>query len=497
MSDLFWTVFFAQVAMGAADTLFHHEGTERLAWRPSQAQELRLHGIRNLAYAVLFGALGWCDPRGLWAAALLALLAGELIITLWDFVEEDRTRKLPASERVLHTLLTLNYGVLLALLVPWLLTKAGEPTELVPAFHGWISWLCALAALAVVLSGARDLAAAARCARLVIAPPAALASNLSAPQHFLVTGGTGFIGSRLVTVLAAAGHHVTVLCRDRLKALALTATGTVRLVTSLDEIAADTPIGVIINLAGAPIAKGPWTGSRRLAILRSRLQVTHEVLRLIKRLQQKPSVLISGSAVGWYGLRANEPLTEQSDGRNCFSRRVCVSWERAATKAAKLGLRVVLLRTGLVLDGSGGLLSRLLTPFEFGLGGPIGSGQQWMSWIHRDDLVRLILHAVVHEELQGPLNAVAPQPVTNRQFSAALGRALRRPAFLTMPAKPLRWLLGDFAHELLLSGQRVLPRAAEGSGFVFRYATLESAFQAIVGSSSPSLPAAKKNRREP
>ena len=497
MSDLFWTVFFAQVVMGATDTVVHHEGTERLAWRPSQATELRLHGVRNLAYAVLFGALGWCNPQGFWALALLALLAGEVFITLWDFVEEDRTRKLPASERVLHTLLTLNYGVLLALLIPWLLDEAAEPTELLPAFHGWISWVCTLAAVGVVLCGVRDLAAAARCFRLISAPAAELASCLTAQRCFLVTGGTGFIGTRLVAALAAAGHDVTVLCRDRKKALALTATGAVRLVTSLDEIAANARFDAIVNLAGEPIAKGPWTRSKRLGILRSRLRITYDLLKLIKRLHHKLPLLISGSAVGWYGLRGDEVLDEQSDGRHCFSRRICVSWERAASKATKLGLRTVLLRTGLVLDSSGGMLSRLLAPFEFGLGGPIGSGQQWMSWIHRDDLVRLILHAVVHAELQGPLNAVAPHPVTNRHFATALGQALRRPALLPIPTKPLQWLLGDFAHELLLSGQKVLPRAAEGSGFVFRYATVETAFQAIVGNSPASIRDAKKNRREP
>ncbi|HWW26150.1 MAG TPA: hypothetical protein VNZ85_09690, partial [Caulobacter sp.] len=159
MTDLIWTLVFLQVAMGGFDTLYHHELTERLAWRPSQASELRLHGVRNLAYAVMFLVLGWSRPQGALAIALIALMLGELVLTLWDFVEEDRTRKLPASERATHTLLTLNYGVVLALVTPRLAGWAAAPTTLVPIFYGAWSLLCALAAAAVVVFGLRDLAA--------------------------------------------------------------------------------------------------------------------------------------------------------------------------------------------------------------------------------------------------------------------------------------------------------------------------------------------------
>ena len=485
MTDILWFFVFAQMMMGAFDTLYHHEGTERLAWRPSQRLELTLHGIRNLAYAVMFMALGWFEPQGWWAIALIALLVGELFITLWDFVEEDRTRLLPASERVTHTLLTLNYGVILAMLIPWLWGLAEQPTDPGSAYHGLMSWLCVIAAVGVIVSGLRDLAAAKRTERLTERAAGELASALAPRQAVLVTGATGFIGTRLVAALLSAGHEVTVLTRDKAKAQPLAAFGPLRCVESLDEVPQDARIDAIVNLAGEPISDTPWTKAKRIRIVQSRLRATYDVVRLIKRLEHRPEVLINGSAIGWYGLRDNEPLTEASEGTACFSRRVCVSWERAAAKAEALGVRTVLLRTGLVLDRSGGMLAKLLTPFEFGLGGRFGDGKHWMSWIHRDDLVRMIVHAIANKEVSGPLNGVAPEPVTNADFTAALGKALGRPTVVPVPAWPLHAAIGDFAHELLLSGQRVLPTEALRSGFVFEYPTIDQAFAQIVGAPQP------------
>jgi uncharacterized protein (TIGR01777 family) len=470
---------FVQVAMGGFDTLYHHEFTERLAWRPSQAGELRLHGIRNLFYAVVFMALGWSEPRGAVAMALIAVLVTELIITLWDFVEEDRTRRLPASERVLHTLLTLNYGIVLALVAPLLVQWAMLPTEIRPVYHGVWSWLCAAVALAVAVFGLRDLAAARRTARIVECGTASLAEALKGRHRVLVTGGTGFIGSRLVAALAAAGHDVTVLTRSRANAVDLPAP--VRIVTALDQIADDARIDAVVNLAGEPISNGLWTLRKRCRMLRSRLEVTRATVRLISRLHNRPAVLVSGSAIGWYGLRGDETLDETADGTGCFSRSLCARWEKAAMAAAVFGVRVVHLRTGLVLASEGGLLARMLMPFEFGLGGPLGAGRQWMSWIHRDDLVRLILHAIATPALTGPVNGTAPAPVTNAGFAIALGHALRRPVLLPVPAAPLRLALGAFAEELLLGGQRVVPRAALDSGFRFVHPGIDDALAAIVG----------------
>ena len=502
MTDIIWMLVFVQVAMGGFDTVYHHELTERLAWRPSQVGELRLHGVRNLAYAVMFSMLGWSEPHGNAAVALIALMAGELIVTLWDFVEEDRTRRLPASERVTHTLLTLNYGVVLALVIPLLMRWAVLPTVILPAYHGVWSWLCGIAAVGVTASGLRDLAAARRSARIIPGDAASLADALLRPCAVLVTGGTGFVGGRLVSALVAAGHDVTVLTRARANAAELPAP--IRVVTSLDQIPVDARIDAIVNLAGEPISNGFWTLRKRRRILRSRLQVTRDVVRLIERLVVRPSVLVSGSAIGWYGLRGDEELNETAEGANCFSRRLCVRWEREAMVAAELGVRVVCLRTGLVLAAEGGLLSRLLTPFEFGLGGRFGDGRHWMSWIHRDDLVRLIIHAIASPALVGPVNGTAPGPVSNKVFVAALGRVLGRPAVLPVPGWPLRLMLGAFADELLLGGQRGAPVAALGSGFRFVYPDIDGALAEITGAAiagrqftviQPAIPPHRARRR--
>lgn len=481
MTDTLWILIFMQMMMGGFDTVYHHEGTQRLAWRPGQATELRLHGVRNLAYALMFTALGWSEPHGAWAIALIVLLTGELFITLWDFVEEDRSRHLPATERVTHTLLTLNYGSILALLLPLLASWATMPTAILRAYHGVMSWFCLIAAVGVVISGLRDLAAARRCPHLVPADAATLAAPLMGRWRVLVTGGTGFIGSRLVDALGRCGHEVILLTRDQSKAAPLALTGRIRVITSLEEIAADERIDAVVNLAGEPVSDSPWTRAKRLRIVQSRLGVTYNLLRLIRRLEHKPGVFVSGSAIGIYGLRGEEALREGDPGTPCFSQRVCTSWERAALRGEALGVRTVLLRTGLVLDSSGGMLARMLTPFEFGLGGRFGNGRHWMSWIHRDDLVRLIIHCMTTSKLHGPVNGTAPEPVTNRSFTAALGRALHRPALVPIPGFPLRLVLGAFAEELLLSGQRVLPEAALDSGFAFLYPNIDSALEAITG----------------
>lgn len=479
MSDTLWLLILAQIAMGGFDTLFHHEGTEQLAWRPSQRIELRLHGVRNLLYAIMFAMLGWTEPGGVLALVFIALLGAELIITLWDFVEEDRTRKLPATERVTHTLLTLNYGVILALLGPLLLGWSERPTGIAAAYHGVWSWLCVLAALATFVFGLRDLAAAQRAARLGDTPAAELAGELEARRAVLVTGGSGFIGTRLIAALIAAGHDVTVLTRRRETAAHLPAP--VRIVTDLRQISSGDRIDAIVNLAGEPISNGLWTASKRRRIIDSRRIVTLAVGELISRLARKPEVLVNGSAIGWYGLRGNEPLDEEAAPQACFSHEICSAWEETAAQAADGAVRLVLLRIGLVLGRQGGVLGRMLAPFEFGVGGPFGNGQQVMSWIHRDDLVRLIVNCIADPRLAGPVNGTAPEPVSNRQFARQLGAVLGRPALLAMPAMPLKLALGAFADELLLGGQRVLPVKATEAGFHFNYPTLEAAMREITG----------------
>jgi hypothetical protein len=478
ISSLLWTLIAIQIVMGAFDTLYHHELTERLAWRASQRHELQLHSIRNTLYALLFLVLGWSEVRGVWAMIVIAVLVGEVFVTLLDFIEEDMSRKLPASERINHTLLALNYGAILVLLLPILIEWAGQPAAIEPAFYGFWSVLAAVAAVGAGLGGVRDFAASRRLARLANASAGGLIKDLSAQQTILITGATGFIGSRLVASLTDAGHRVIALVRNPAKAEILAPP--ITLITSLDQLPADANIDAIVNLAGEPIGNGLWTDAKRLKILDSRIGMTNDVIRLIARLERRPAVLVNGSAIGWYGLWQDQPLTESAKAHGCFSHELCAAWEQAANRAVEHGVRVVCLRIGLVIGTEGGLLTRMLTPFEFGLGGPIGSGKQWMSWIERDDLVRLIAHALARPELSGPINATAPIPVTNRKFTEELGRRLQRPAVVRIPAGLLHRVAGDFADELLLGGQRVIPNKALSSGFVFRHETLRSAFEAIL-----------------
>jgi uncharacterized protein (TIGR01777 family) len=477
-SSFLWTLIAIQIAMGAFDTFYHHELMERLAWRPSQRHELQLHSVRNTLYALLFLTLGWLEVRGFWAMIVIAVLVVEVVVTLMDFVEEDLSRKLPASERINHTLLALNYGAILVLLLPVLIGWAGQPAAIEPAFHGFWSILATIAAIGAGLGGVRDLAASKRFARLNIAAVSGLASELPGRQTILVTGATGFIGSRLVAGLTDAGHQVIALVRNPAKADSLRPP--ITLITSLDQLPADAKVDAIVNLAGEPIGNGLWTEAKRREIVDSRIAMTDDVIRLIARLERRPAVLVSGSAIGWYGLWQDQPLTESAKAHACFSHELCDAWERAASRATEHGVRVVYLRIGLVVGTEGGLLTRMLTPFEFGLGGPMGSGQQWMSWIERDDLVRLIVHALAKSDISGPINATAPIPVRNMKFSEELGRRLHRPAVFRIPAALLHHVAGDFADELLLGGQRVIPNKALSTGFVFRHETLRSAFEAIL-----------------
>jgi hypothetical protein len=477
-SSFLWTLIAIQIAMGAFDTFYHHEMTERLAWRPSQRHELQLHSIRNILYALLFLTLGWSEVHGLGAVIIIAVLVVEVLVTLMDFVEEDMSRKLPASERINHTLLALNYGAILVLLLPVLIEWAGQPAAVTFAFYGLWSILALVAAVGAGFGGVRDFAASKRLARSNNASASSLVQDLPGRQTILVTGATGFIGSRLVSSLTEAGHQVIALVRNPTKADVLHPP--ITLVTSLDQLPADAKIDAVVNLAGEPIGNGLWTEAKRRKILDSRINMTADVIRLIARLERRPAVLVNGSAIGWYGLWQDQPLTESAKSHACFSHELCDAWEKAASRAAEYDVRVVCLRIGLVIGTEGGFLTRLLTPFEFGLGGPMGSGQQWMSWIERDDLIRLIAHTIARPDISGPINATAPIPVRNSKFTEELGRRLQRPSVFRIPAALLHHVAGDFADELLLGGQRVIPNKALSSGFVFRHETLRSAFEAIL-----------------
>lgn len=478
-NDWLWTLIAIQVFMGAFDTLVHHEWSERLAWRASQKTELRLHGVRNFFYAVIFLCFAWLEPHGVFALVLTAILVAEVLITLWDFVEEDLTRKLPWTERINHTLLALNYGAILALFAPSLWDWCQLPTALQPVSYGWWSVLATVSALGVGLFSARDLLAAARSDRLGKGQPADLVAELRPRQNILVTGGTGFIGQRLVEALVSGGHFVTVLTRDPRKTDLLV--HPVRVVSSLAQIHDTEKFDAIVNLAGDPVANGLWTARKRTRIIDSRVATTEAVQALIRRLKHKPDCLVNGSAVGWYGMRGNETLTEDAAPGPAFVHEVCARWEAAAEKMTVEGVRVVCLRIGLVMGVDGGMLARLLTPFEFGVGCRLGKGDQWMSWIERDDLVRVIAHSIADERLAGAVNATAPEPVRNAEFTRALALALHRPAVLQAPADVLSFVLGDMGRETMLDGQRVVPEKLLKAGFEFRHPHLAPMLRVITG----------------
>jgi uncharacterized protein (TIGR01777 family) len=307
-----------------------------------------------------------------------------------------------------------------------------------------------------------------------------------AAGHVLVTGGTGFVGHSLVPALAAQGVRVTVLTRrDRLPpALRL---APVRAVQSLAAIAADEGIDAVINLAGARILGVPWTAGRRDDLLRSRVALTDDLVAWMAGRSNKPRCLLSASAIGYYGVQPqgdDAQLTEEAPPQPVFMSQLCQQWEQAAAAALPLGVRVACLRFGLVL-GRGGALPMLLLPVRLGLGGPLGGGRQWLSWVHIVDLIRALAHAwkTLEQAAPGPAAAVynvtAPEAVRQRDFSRIAAAVLHRPSLLPTPGWPVRRLLGEQA-DLLLEGQRVVPARLQREGFVFRYPQLRPALQALV-----------------
>jgi len=303
-------------------------------------------------------------------------------------------------------------------------------------------------------------------------------------MRILVTGATGFVGSRLVEALVARGDQVVVLSRDaeraRRKLPGIAGSHAWNPERDLPPAAALEGVEAVIHLAGESIAAGRWSPEQKARIRNSRLNGTRNLVKALAGTSVR--TLISASAIGFYGDRGDEALDEQATPGKDFLADVCLDWEREALVAREQGIRVVNPRIGVVLGEGGGALDKMLIPFRLGLGGPLGSGRQWMSWIHRDDLVGLFLHLVDHPELSGPVNATAPGAVTNAVFTRVLGKVLSRPAFFPVPGFGLRILMGELADALLLGGQRVLPARAEASGYRFRFPDLEGALRAVLGS---------------
>jgi len=285
----------------------------------------------------------------------------------------------------------------------------------------------------------------------------------------VIAGGSGFLGSALASSLRVDGHQITIITRHPQRRDQAPWTDLPIVAEGAD---------VVVNLAGEPLEAGRWTEARKKSILQSRLKATDAVVTAMSKTSQRPAVFINASAIGYYGGRGAGVVTEESPAGSDFLASVCVAWEGAAMAAAGM-TRVVLLRTGLVLDRNAGALPKLALPFRVFAGGRVGSGDQYWSWIHRDDWVRMVRWAIDNAAVTGPANLTAPSPVTNREFTAALARVLRRPALAPAPAFALRLMLGEMADAMILNGRRVLPAKAERGGFEFRYPDLESALQQI------------------
>lgn len=302
------------------------------------------------------------------------------------------------------------------------------------------------------------------------------------PLRIAVTGASGLVGRRLCAWLASGGHRVQAMVRREPKA-------------GSDEIAWNPALGridsaalegvdAVVNLAGENVASGRWTAPRKDVIRRSRVDGTALLARTIASLSRPPRVLVSASAIGIYGDRAGEWLTEDSEGGRGFLADVCREWESATSPAAERGIRVVVLRIGMVLSAAGGALARMLGPFRMGMGGPVGGGRQYVSWIAMDDLLGIVLRAIEDDSLRGAVNAVAPNPVTNAEFVSILARLLHRPAVVPLPAVAVRLLFGEMGDALLLASARVRPARLEATGFAFRHPDLASALRHELGLSA-------------
>lgn len=299
-----------------------------------------------------------------------------------------------------------------------------------------------------------------------------------ATESILITGGTGFLGRALTRRLLEKSYAVTVLSRHQETVLQRFGQ-TVQAVTQIQDLPDAGQFKAVINLAGAGIFDQRWNQARKQELRDSRIELTQRLVAWIKASNHAPEVFISGSAIGIYGDKKDQILTEYSPAKPDFAQVLCADWEAAALPAEACGSRVCLIRTGLVLGQGGGLLQRMLLPFRLGLGGRLGDGQQWMSWIHLQDWLAIVLAMIDNPDMRGPYNATAPTPVTNQAFSVCLAEVLRRPLLLPLPEAVLKPLLGEMAG-LVLGSQRVMPERLLAQGFVFEFTDLAVALRNLL-----------------
>ncbi|MGD9682151.1 MAG: TIGR01777 family oxidoreductase [Candidatus Obscuribacterales bacterium] len=295
-------------------------------------------------------------------------------------------------------------------------------------------------------------------------------------MKILVSGGTGLVGKKVVELLKGKGHEVKILSRRP------AGDGIVHWDPGSGRIDGKKLEGydAVVHLAGENIAGDRWSEAKKQQIRESRVAATEMLAEALAACQSPPRVLVAASAIGFYGDRGNEELTEASKPGSGFLAELCRDWEGATAPASDAGIRVVNLRIGVVIGKGGGALAKMLPPFQLGLGGPLGSGKQYMSWIANEDLAEMVLFAIEHGELSGPVNAVAPEPLTNAQFTKVLGQVISRPTLFPVPSFGLKILMGEMADELLLSSARVLPEKLGGAGFSYKHAELSSALEAAL-----------------
>jgi uncharacterized protein len=299
--------------------------------------------------------------------------------------------------------------------------------------------------------------------------------------NFLITGGTGFIGRVLVQSLADAGHRATVITRQPAKHAGRMG-DTIQYVGTFGDIEDSAVFQAVINLGGEGIGDKSWSEKRKQVLLESRIGLTNHLVACLKRLNTKPEVMISGSAIGWYGAQDEKPLGEDSDCHPEFTHDLCQQWEEAASEVKILGIRLCVIRLGLVLGNKGGVLKRLLPPFRFGLGGRIGTGKQMMSWVHIDDVIKSLNFLINTRQLEGVFNVTAPGAVSNTEFVRCLASTLNRPAIFPLPSIVVRLLFGKMGDRLLLHGQNVVPNRLLESGYAFEYPVLEETLAQILHS---------------
>ena len=477
---LLFILMTAQALLGAFDNIWHHEITERLPSKRSASGELTLHAARELIYAAILLQLGWLELHGAWTVLLAAALTIEVIITMADFLLEDRTRRLPPFERILHTILAINFGMILITFAPILSHWWALPTAVVHVNYGPTSWFFSLFAFGAAAFSLRNALAVLHLRRPAewVRDPIEARTNPDA-RTILITGGTGFIGGHLIRRLLTRGDRIVLLTRDADRALDRFGPH-VRIITALTELHDDERIDAVVNLAGARILGFPWTKARRAHLINSRVNTTRAVVELCGRLARPPRVFVTASAIGYYGLGGDEPIDERGSPQPIFQSQLCQEWEAAATAAGSFGARVVKLRIGLVLARSGGALPQLALPVRLGLGAILGNGKQWVAWIHIGDLIRLFEFALDTPTCKGALNAVSPAAATHAQMQRLLAKVLHRPMWMRIPAILIRTTLGEMS-QLLVDGQRVVPTRALASGFTFKFPNLGGALEHLLG----------------